>query len=313
MSGAKSNTIGGTTATARNVISGNSLEGVIIDGAGSNLNKIQGNYIGPKANGSAGLGNGGSGISISFGASNNQIGGSAAAPGAAPGNVIAGNGANGTVGGTAGILAHNAVGGPFNAGNIIEGNIIGLDATGAASPNYIGITLDQGTRTTRVGGTAVTSRNVISGNTFFGVEISNTDSSGNNVQGNFIGTNLSGTAAASNRVGVVISNNSTNNLIGGATLAAGNTIAFNTDAGVTIGTTASPNTVGNAVRLNSIHDNGGAGIDLNNDGVTPNDAGDADTGPNNLQNYPVITGVNPSGGNTVVSGHDQQRTGHLRH
>ena len=44
----------------------------------------------------------------------------------------------------------------------------------------------------------------------------------------------------------------------------------------------------NAIRENRIHSNGGIGIDLGTDGVTGNDAGDADAGPNNLQNFPVL-------------------------
>ena len=46
--------------------------------------------------------------------------------------------------------------------------------------------------------------------------------------------------------------------------------------------------VGNSITGNSIHDNTGLGIDLGDDGVTPNDPSDADSGPNNLQNFPII-------------------------
>jgi hypothetical protein len=59
--------------------------------------------------------------------------------------------------------------------------------------------------------------------------------------------------------------------------------------------------VGNAIRGNSIHSNGGLGIDLGGDGVTPNDPGDADTGPNQLQNFPVLS-VALAGGSTWVTG-----------
>jgi hypothetical protein len=57
---------------------------------------------------------------------------------------------------------------------------------------------------------------------------------------------------------------------------------------------------GLAIKGNSIFSNGGLGIDLSLDGVTLNDPGDPDTGPNNLQNYPVINGVTISGGSATI-------------
>ena len=65
-----------------------------------------------------------------------------------------------------------------------------------------------------------------------------------------------------------------------------NTLTGNSGSGVDI-TSGS----GNRISQNSISDNGKIGINLGADGVTANDPGDVDTGPNNLQNYPVLTRV----------------------
>ena len=63
-----------------------------------------------------------------------------------------------------------------------------------------------------------------------------------------------------------------------------NTIAYNTGDGVSI---TGNDSLGNTIWENSIHSNDGHGIDLGDDGVTANDAGDGDAGPNHLQNYPA--------------------------
>ena len=59
---------------------------------------------------------------------------------------------------------------------------------------------------------------------------------------------------------------------------------------------------GNRIQRNSIYDNTGLGVDLRGDGVTPNDPGDADAGPNDLQNFPVLGSALVTGGTTTVSG-----------
>jgi len=59
---------------------------------------------------------------------------------------------------------------------------------------------------------------------------------------------------------------------------------------------------GMAISRNSIFANASLGIDLGNNGVTPNDLGDGDTGPNNLQNFPVLTSATSNDGATTILG-----------
>src|SRR5262249_35131137 len=110
--GPSGNLIGGTTAAARNVISGNSL-GVLLDGA--NSNSVRGNYIGTDASGTAAVGNTQAGVQIAAGAQNNLIGDD----GSGGGNVISGNTSTGI-----------GISGSGTSNNTVAGNYIGLDATG---------------------------------------------------------------------------------------------------------------------------------------------------------------------------------------
>ena len=118
----------------------------------------------------------------------------------------------------------------------------------------------------------------MSGNINCGVRIVG---NGNVVYGNLIGTNAAGTAGIANSGPGVRINGGSNNSIGGTAAGQGNTIAYNTDDGIQI---ESATSTGNVILGNSIFSNTGLGIDLNNNGVTANDAGDGDTGANNLQN-----------------------------
>jgi hypothetical protein len=74
-------------------------------------------------------------------------------------------------------------------------------------------------------------------------------------------------------------------IIGGDQAHLANTIAYNAGDGVEISRWAGQ---GNAIRGNSIHSNDNLGIDIYGNGVTANDALDADGGPNSFQNYPVL-------------------------
>lgn len=176
----------------------------------------------------------------------------------------------------------------------VEGNFIGTDPSGTtAEGNGDGVSIDGGANNSTIGGTSSADRNLISGNSGDGIDVTSPGS--NKIEGNLIGTKADGTSALRNdRVGINVIGPS--NTIGdsdpsdGATNAA-NTIAFNTGTGVYISESQS---VGNRILSNSIYSNGKLGIDLTGgtedaNGVTANDPKDPDTGPNNLQNYPDIT------------------------
>ena len=186
-----------------------------------------------------------------------------------------------------------------SGGNVVEGDFIGTDVTGtAALSNSQGIIIS-GASTNTIGGTTAEARNVISGNDGPGVLIRGSGSTGNLVQGNYIGTDVNGTIDLGNSShGVTIESGASNNAIGGATPGARNVISANGAHGVVIG---GPST-GNSVQGNSIFSNGALGIDLGNDGVTPNDTGDGDTGANNLQNFPELTSATSGATSTTIEG-----------
>src|SRR6516225_8942754 len=86
-----------------------------------------------------------------------------------------------------------------------------------------------------------------------------------------IQTDPTGTVARPNGVGVEVAGGAHDNTVGGTAAGAGNVISDNTGAGVVIGGSITDiATVGNTIRGNSIYKNSGLGIDLGNDGVTPN-------------------------------------------
>ena len=182
------------------------------------------------------------------------------------------------------------------SGNLIEGNFIGTNTAGTVA---LGNTLDgvfvSGGSNNTIGGTTSAARNLISGNRN-GVMISGAGT-GNQVRGNLIGTNLFGTSGLGNSLNGILISGSSGNAVGAVGSASSNTIAFNGAAGVAVDSGTS-----NSVLSNSIFMNGGLGIDLGPVGVTPNDAGDGDSGANNLQNFPVITSATLVGTSTAIAG-----------
>src|SRR5262249_29628906 len=155
INGANHFPVGGTAASARNVISGNGNVGVLLSGSGTTAIKISRNYIGTNAAGTAAVGNAHGGVSITS-APSNQIGGTAAGEG----NVISGNNPGN------GITS-------FDSTDLqVQGNLIGTDAAGSSAlPNAIGISVARasGTATATIGATSSAGRNVVSGNAASGI------------------------------------------------------------------------------------------------------------------------------------------------
>jgi len=218
------NTIGGTSAAARNVISGNRLEGVVVAGTDAVGNVVEGNFVGTDATGAAPFGNGRSGISIVAGASGTVVGGTS---GKAR-NVVSANGTGITVG--------------SSTGTLVEGNAIGTDAGGTiALPNFVGILLDGATRAT-IGGTSAAARNLVSGNSEDGVSIQGSDTTGDVVEGNWIGLDGRGRALG-NGVGLGLGAGAHGDVV------ARNTISGNEADGIQL---SGAGTTGNVVRGNGI-------------------------------------------------------------
>lgn len=292
--GAQGNTIGGSSAPARNVISGNSFQGVLLVGTNTSANVIAGNFIGLNPTGAAAIGNGWSGLEIYGAAASNIIGGTITGAG----NVISGNGNYGVFIGDGG-----------TDGNVVSGNFVGVNASGsqAIGNAWSGLSIYGGAKGNVIGGSRAGSGNVISGNQNYGVTLSGADTSGNFVQGNTVGLNADGTQPLGNGWdGISIYDGASGNVVGLAANGSGaaNQIAFNAFAGIVL---FDASTTGNTFRGNSIFSNGYIGINLASGaedfyGITSNDTGDADSGPNNLQNYPVITKAAGSGLNTIISG-----------
>jgi titin len=213
LSGAVSNTIGGFTAAACNVISGNASNGVDILQLGDSANMVCGNYIGTDVTGRKAIANALSGVLVQ--GCSNEIGGAVTGSG----NVISGNG----------MLGVWLVGINGNVtGNFVQGNLLGLDATGTNSLGNItagvGISSSAGNL---IGGNLTGERNVISGNNGYGIFLIGTGTSGNQLQGNYIGTDSSGTLARGNLYDGINLQNVSTNQIGGSVVGAGNLISAN--------------------------------------------------------------------------------------
>jgi uncharacterized repeat protein (TIGR01451 family) len=294
-------TIGGPNPGEGNVISGFGDQGISLNASsGRGPAIIQGNIIGLTADGTGALGNGWnaeeddegypiseyqSGIEVNS-QSPVTIGGS----GPGEGNVISSSGFHG-------IHIRSTSTGP----HIIQGNKIGTDAEGAIkrANTFHAINIDTvGTSNTTIGGSADGAGNIIAVNNSR-VGIYNI-SSGVTIKGNRIGTGATSNEhfGGSSTTGIYLGTRP-GNTIGGQADGEGNIIK-NLATGVIV---EGSGATSNRISGNSITGNSSIGIDLKGlTGVSLNDVGDGDTGPNNMQNFPVVTGASVVGESTVVDG-----------
>ena len=328
-------TVGGTTAAARNVLSGNSGRGIIVDDPADGV-YVYGNYIGLDASGSGTLGNQTGGVGIY--ATNVAIGGTVAGSG----NVISGNASHGIyIGAGSGITIRRnyigtdatglqprgngsyairadaapgtVIGSPGN-GNVIADNArgitLGYDASGySVRGNIIGMNKDATqamgnkeygisitTADNVIGGTTLGSFNIIAASTYYGVFLYGAGATNNRIEGNYIGTNTALAQGFGNWFGVVIYG-ANGNTIGGTANGTGNTITDSVNFGI-YGWYGSRN----RYLRNNIFGNDGPGIENDPRGPRPNDALDLDHGPNDGQNFPTVTTATAGVGSVTVAG-----------
>ena len=268
--GASGNTIGGTTANARNVISANTVSGIDISDAGTNGNVVLGNYIGTDAGGTLDRGNAGDGVHVFGGATGTVIGGSAAGAG----NLISGNNA-------AGVRLESS-------GTFVQGNRVGTNAagTGAVRNELSGVVVTGSANT--IGGTVAGAGNLLSGNFENGLLFSGAGATSNVVLGNTMGLNATGNGLLANGLsGVMLLNGAGGNTIGGTAAGARNVLSGNDQDGIT-GFASN----GNLIQGNYIGTDAGGTLDRGNveDGIYFEDSS------NN-----VVGGTSPGAGN-VLSG-----------
>jgi len=204
-SAATGNVVGGASTAERNLISNNGAYGVEIAG-GASGNTVAGNRIGTDPSGANSVvPNGLSGVWIRSGANGNAIGGATPLPGEAPGNVISGNSRSGV------LVDAN--------GSTVQGNLVGGD--GALANALTGVVVAGSSNT--IGGASVSLRNVVSGNLGSGIALGGSSLllyELNLVQGNYIGTDVTGTSPLGNsgagvRLSVGLSVPNRNHQIGG--------------------------------------------------------------------------------------------------
>ncbi len=261
-----SNTIGGGVLGARNVISGNTNDGVLIDST-ARAETMQGNFIGSNVGANAALANGTNGVEVK--GTGNTIGGNSSSNYFIR-NFIAGNA-------TDGVLIDSGA-----SGNQLVGNFIGVGISGTNGVANATNGIEVAGSNNIVGGTVFGNKNVISGNGNDGILLDNTATS-NLIQGNAVGTDYTGKNPLSNS-GNGVKIQGTNNTVGGSAAGAGNIISGNSQDGVLVSAGS-----GDTISRNSIFANIGSGIARSN-------------GANNNIAAPTVLTATPSGSTLTVTG-----------
>jgi len=262
LTGVTNATIGGSSVSTRNIISGNYGNGIVITGDSTGTT-VNGNYVGTNAIGESAVPNL-SGIRLT-----NAIG---VTVGTSAGNLVSGNDVAAIVvtGSTACSIANNTVGLDIDGDTLLANAGIGISVSGSDKLNIYS--------------------NVVSGNTSHGLNITN-GSTELNVYNNRIGVGKTLNMDLGNDGHGINVNNSSNNRFGHTSSSLGNVIAYNSGSGIFVQNSdpGSFNSYGNTIIGNKIYSNGGLGIDLAPAGPTANDTDDVDDGPNYLQNYITFT------------------------
>jgi hypothetical protein len=212
--------IGGEIGVLGNVISGNTQLGIRVSDEGTTGNQILGNLIGTDSTGEYAIPNELSGIYFRESANDNLVGNGQYDHQ----NIISGNL-------QAGLVINNT------SGIIVTGNYIGTDITGEYSiPNaYSGISIENGSSNTLIGGSEEGMGNLISGNTELGVYVSDIGTTDTVIMGNFIGVNIGAAYAIPNGFsGIGVFNGATDTQVGGLTPTERNLISGNGQFGVAI-------------------------------------------------------------------------------
>ncbi len=265
------NVVGGDNPTDRNIISGNRRGGVYAEGDG---NVIQGNYIGLDITGMVALGNGyDTGVTVGGGAV--TIGG----PAPGQGNVISCNE-------YADILVHPRT----PSVTTIQGNFIGTDASGtrALSANNYGVQFGSLDDRVVLGGSNPGERNVVAGHAI-GILLDGMEGT-SLIQGNLVGTDVTGTVALPNEIGLACIYGGSGYLIGGTELGAANVISGNRVAGIFLDGSLTELATNNAVVGNLI------GVDISGMNALPNGIGVL------MQGFTPSNSVGLPGAGNVISG-----------